>query len=124
MNSATFKVLRKTLGLSHDDVANAFGLSSTRTVQRWESTKIPPENVVEWMHELWDRRMQQVAVHVQLLENGTASKDLMRWWRWRECREQLDMSLDEQDAYLGMVFTLAQSRGVEGLRIVDRDPDE
>lgn len=50
MNSAEFKMTRRLLGITIDEVAATFNVA-VRSARRWESTHQPPEPVTDWLQD-------------------------------------------------------------------------
>lgn len=52
VNTATWKTLRETLGMTAQQVSDALGVN-LRTAQRWEGSNDPPAFAVEWIERIW-----------------------------------------------------------------------
>src|SRR5699024_10700119 len=50
MTSAEFKMIRRLLGLTTDDVAATFNVA-LRSARRWETTHQPPQGVADWLRD-------------------------------------------------------------------------
>ena len=48
VNTATWKTLRETLGMTAQQVSDALGVN-LRTAQRWEGSNDPPASAAEWI---------------------------------------------------------------------------
>lgn len=48
MTSAEFKMIRRLLGITTDDVAAIFNVA-LRSARRWETTHQPPQGVADWL---------------------------------------------------------------------------
>jgi len=50
MTSAEFKMFRRLLGITTDDVAATFNVA-LRSARRWETTHQPPQGVADWLRD-------------------------------------------------------------------------
>lgn len=53
MNSAEFKIIRRLLGISTDEVAATFNVA-LRSARRWETSHQPPQGVADWLQTQFD----------------------------------------------------------------------
>ncbi|MFC2623733.1 MAG: helix-turn-helix domain-containing protein [Propionibacterium acidifaciens] len=64
VNSATWKTLRETLGMTAQQIADALGVN-LRTAQRWEGRNDPPAFAAEWIEGIWREYGRRIDVIVE-----------------------------------------------------------
>lgn len=68
MEPTTFRIMRTTLGVTQNAVADQFQVK-TRTVRRWETDdSCPPAHVAEWLRTRWN-------AHQRLISQARAEAD-------------------------------------------------
>ncbi|MGP5558844.1 Aca2/YdiL-like domain-containing protein [Corynebacterium flavescens] len=101
MNSAEFRVLRTSLGLTCHDVATANEVA-LRTAQRWESTHQPPADVQAWILDKWETVATRVGEVLDLAEAG----EMMHLVSYRDdatAFQKQGMSASEHAALIGHI---------------------
>lgn len=74
MNSAEFKMIRRLLGITTDEVAIASNVN-LRTSRRWESTHQPPEDAVKWLSVKLYRARETVDTMLAQFQAEAATAD-------------------------------------------------
>ncbi|PXA77947.1 helix-turn-helix transcriptional regulator [Auritidibacter ignavus] len=111
MNSATYRVLRMSLGLTPEDVAKHLGVRPV-SAQRWESSHQPPGIASEYVTGLYERYQQiidEVLAGVDELEAGygqAESVDLAVYGSAETARRVLgdDMTVRQHTALVGHIL--------------------
>ena len=71
MTPNEFRILRTSMGLTSQDVADACDVN-IRTAQRWESTHQPPLDAGMWLQNKWVRFADCIDQAVQIAEKAEA----------------------------------------------------
>lgn len=113
MNSAEFKMIRRLLGITTDDVAATFGVA-LRSARRWESSHQPPEGVAEWLQQkLSDARNTANEMLEQIEAENAANPDhvatLPMYRTDEEAKNALgnDTTKEQHAAIMGLVAFMA-----------------
>lgn len=69
MTPNEFRILRTSMGLTAQDVADACDVS-IRTAQRWESTHQPPLDAGVWLQDKWVRFADCIDQAIQIAEQA------------------------------------------------------
>ncbi|WP_411708623.1 helix-turn-helix domain-containing protein [Corynebacterium sp. LaCa116] len=69
MTPNEFRILRTSMGLTSQDVADACNVS-IRTAQRWESTHQPPLDAGVWLQDQWVRFADCIDQALQIAEKA------------------------------------------------------
>ena len=101
MTPQEFKIIRKALGLTANDVAEKFDVAR-RTAQRWETTFAPPLEVAEWIEDQLGHYADRVAEVMETAEY-MGEVTLFRYDDDAECIKATGLSVSEHDALLGHV---------------------
>lgn len=110
MNSAEFKMIRRLLGVTADEVAEACNVA-LRTARRWESTHQPPADAVEWMQAQLahaqatvDQTLAQFAAEAES-PDGDHSPTLLLYRTDEAAQRELgpEMSKEQHAAIMGLV---------------------
>lgn len=101
MTPAEFRVLRKTLGLTAQDIADRFEVN-LRTAQRWEATHNPPLDVAEWIEDRVGFYADRVADVLDIADESGSAR-LLKYRDDAACVERTGLSVSEHDALLGHI---------------------
>lgn len=110
MNSAEFKMIRRLLGITADEVAAACNVA-LRTARRWESTHQPPPDAVEWMQEklaqaqtMVDQTLAELAAEADTA-HGDHSPTLLLYRTDEAAQHELgpETSKEQHAAIMGLV---------------------
>lgn len=71
MTPNEFRILRTSMGLTSQDVANACDVN-IRTAQRWETTHQPPLDAGVWLQDKWVRFADCIDQALQIAEQAEA----------------------------------------------------
>lgn len=128
MNSAEFKMIRRLLGITTDEVAIACNVN-LRTSRRWESTHWPPADAVEWLQSKLDHARSTVDTTLAQLqaEAETADSDyspVLPLYKTDEAAQRAlgtEMTKEQHAAIMGMVAFLGDDLDIRA-EFVDEEP--
>jgi transcriptional regulator with XRE-family HTH domain len=129
MNSAEFKMIRRLLGITTDEVARACNVN-LRTSRRWESTHWPPADAVEWLQSKLDHARSTVDTTLAQLqaEAETADSDyspILSLYKTDEAAQRVlgpEMTKEQHAAIMGMVAFLGDDLNISA-EFVEDDTD-
>lgn len=129
MNSAEFKMIRRLLGITTDEVARACNVN-LRTSRRWESTHWPPADAVEWLQSKLDHARSTVDTTLAQLqaEAETADSDYsptLPLYKTDEAAQRAlgpEMTKEQHAAIMGMIAFLGDDLNIRA-EFVDDDPE-
>ena len=129
MNSAEFKMIRRLLGITTDEVAKACNVN-LRTSRRWESTHWPPADAVEWLQSKLDHARSTVDTTLAQLqaEAETADSDYsptLPLYKTDEAAQRAlgaDMTKEQHAAIMGMVAFLGEDLNICA-EFVEEEPE-
>lgn len=129
MNSAEFKMIRRLLGITTDEVAIACNVN-LRTSRRWESTHWPPADAVEWLQSKLDHARSTVDTTLAQLraEAETADSDyspILPLYKTDEAAQRVlgpEMTKEQHAAIMGMVAFLGDDLNISA-EFVEDDTD-
>lgn len=101
MTPNEFRILRTSMGLTSQDVADACEVN-IRTAQRWESTHQPPADAQAWILNKWDLIAKRVSEVVELADSGEPIR-LISYRDDATAFERQGMSANEHAALLGHI---------------------
>jgi transcriptional regulator with XRE-family HTH domain len=128
MNSAEFKMIRRLLGITTDEVAKACNVN-LRTSRRWESTHWPPADAVEWLQsKLAHARTTVNTMLTQFqAEADTSDSDyspVLPLYKTDEAAQRAlgtEMTKEQHAAIMGMVAFLGDDLDIRA-EFVDEEP--
>lgn len=100
MTPAEFRTLRTALGLTCQQVARIHEVN-LRSVQRWEVSRTPPDDVAAWLLDRWHATADRVGDVLDLAEKDEL-KPLIAYRHDSQC-EHLGMTASEHAALLGHI---------------------
>lgn len=113
MTNAEFKMIRRLLGISTDDVAATFNVA-LRSARRWESTHQPPQGVADWLRgKLADAKTTVYEMLAQIEAESTSTPDhgaTLPMYRTDEHAQSAlgpDTTKEQHAAVMGLVMFLA-----------------
>ena len=106
MTPAEFRIKRRALGLTYQDVAAACDVTE-RTAQRWEATHEPPADACVWLEGKWTSVARAVDQAMQLAEEVEPEPvTLIAYRRDKDAQNHQSMTAREHAALLGHVTML------------------
>lgn len=126
MNSAEFKMIRRLLGLTTDEVAIACNVN-LRTSRRWESTHWPPADAVEWLQSKLDHARSTVDTTLAQLRAEAETEDsdyspTLPLYKTDEAAQRdlgPDMTKEQHAAIMGMVAFLGDDLNITAAFVED-----
>lgn len=113
MNSAEFKMIRRLLGITPDEVAATFQVA-VRSARRWETTHKPPEAVAAWLNRKLSQAKTIVYDTLTRIEADTTTDPdhittLPMYRTDEQARAALDPSMTKEQhaAIMGLITFLA-----------------
>ncbi|GAA4108410.1 Aca2/YdiL-like domain-containing protein [Enteractinococcus coprophilus] len=127
MNSAEFKMIRRLLGITTDEVAIACNVN-LRTSRRWESTHWPPADAVEWLEsKLAHARTTVDTILTQFQADAdTADGDYsptLPLYKTDEAAQRAlgpDMTKEQHAAIMGMITFFGDDLNIRAEFVEDR----
>jgi len=129
MNSAEFKMIRRLLGITTDEVAQACNVN-LRTSRRWESTHRPPADAVEWLQTRLHRARTTVDTMLAQFEaeGDTADSDYsptLPLYKTDETAQRdlgPEMTKEQHAAIMGLVAFFGDGLNISA-EFVEDDPE-
>lgn len=116
MTSAEFKMIRRLLGITTDDVAATFNVA-LRSARRWETTHQPPQGVADWLRgKLVETKIAVYEMLDQIEAEAQANPDYV-------ATLPMYRTDDQAKAALGTETTKEQHAAVMGLVAFLADED-
>jgi len=113
MTSAEFKIIRRLLGLTTDDIAATFNVA-LRSARRWETSHQPPKGVADWLQAKFIEAKDTVNTMLSQIEADNATDPetvtILPMYRTDEHAKAAlgpDTTKEEHTALMGLVMFLA-----------------
>lgn len=113
VNTATWKTLRETLGMTAQQVSDALGVN-LRTAQRWEGSNDPPASAAEWIEGIRREYGRRIDAMVEDARQQGGPVILRRYRTSEQARAAGEaLPVEMHAALVGLALEVLRGEGID-----------
>lgn len=113
VNTATWKTLRETLGMTAQQVSDELGVN-LRTAQRWEGRNDPPAFAAEWIEGIWREYGRRIDAMVEDARQQDGPVKLRRYRTSEQARAAGEaLPVEMHAALVGLALEALRGEGID-----------